>query len=72
MPNSLRAGGGGGGGAALIGPRDREVQWGLPGPKTLAATIGAQIIANTILGVPDYDYSIMGPETLFYLLRPQH
>ena len=30
--------------------------------------IGASIIANTILGVPHYKYSIMGPKTLFQLL----
>ena len=27
--------------------------------------LGALIITYTILGVPYYDYSIMGPETLF-------
>ena len=25
---------------------------------------------NTILGIPDYDYSILYPKTLFQLLRP--
>ena len=31
---------------------------------------GPLIITCTILGVPHYKYSIMGPKTLFYLLRP--
>ena len=30
-----------------------------------ACTIGAFIITYTTLGVPDYNYSIMGPKTLF-------
>ena len=32
--------------------------------------MGAKIITNTILGVPYYNTSIMGPKTLFQLLRP--
>ena len=32
--------------------------------------VGAPIITNTILRVPYYTYSIMGPENLFKLLRP--
>ena len=28
-------------------------------------TIGASIIPNTSVGVPYYNYSIMGPQTLF-------
>ena len=35
-------------------------------------TIGSSIIAYTILGVPHYTYSIMGPKALFQLLRPLH
>ena len=27
--------------------------------------LGALIIANTILGIPDYNYGVMGPKTLF-------
>ena len=44
--------------------------------KTLADTtetaeyIGALIITYTILGVPGYKYSIVGPKSLFQLLRP--
>ena len=33
-------------------------------------TIGAVIVAYTILGVPYCTYSIVGPKTLFELLRP--
>ena len=33
-------------------------------------TIGASIITNTIVGVPYYSYSIVGPLTLLFLLRP--
>ena len=33
-------------------------------------TIGALIIIYAILGVPYYNYSILGPETLFHILRP--
>ena len=32
--------------------------------------IGAEIITNTILEVPYYKYSIMGPNTLFQFFRP--
>ena len=32
--------------------------------------VGAEIITNTVLGVPYYNYSMMGPKTLFQLLRP--
>ena len=34
--------------------------------------IGAQIITNTVVGVPYYNHSIMGPKALFSLLRPLH
>ena len=37
--------------------------WGLMNSAT--KNIGAKIIANTILGVPYYNYSILGPKTLF-------
>ena len=30
----------------------------------------ALIITYTVLGVPYYNYSILGPKTLFSLLRP--
>ena len=30
--------------------------------------IGAEITSYTLLGVPCYKYSIVGPKTLFYLL----
>ena len=33
-------------------------------------SIGAGILTNTILGGPCYTYSIMGPKTLFYPVRP--
>ena len=39
--------------------------------KGLRCNIGAYITTNTILGVPYYKYSVMGPRTLFQLLRPQ-
>ena len=32
--------------------------------------IGASIITYTVLGVPDYNYSILQPKNLFLLLRP--
>ena len=31
---------------------------------------GLNIITYTILVAPDYNYSITGPKTLFYFLRP--
>ena len=34
-------------------------------PKTPVPSIGAYTITYTILGAPFYNYSIMGPETLF-------
>ena len=37
-----------------------------------APNIRAQIIVNTILVVPDYEYSIIYTKTLFCLLRPLH
>ena len=36
------------------------------------SNIGALMITYTILGVPYSNYSILGPETLFQLLRPLH
>ena len=38
----------------------------------LAVNLGALIIAYILLGVLDYNYGIMGPKTLFYLLRPPY
>ena len=34
------------------------------------SNIGALIISNTLVGVPYYNYSMMGPETVLRLLRP--
>ena len=34
-------------------------------PETFRGTIGAQIITNTILGAPYYNYTTIGPKTLF-------
>ena len=34
------------------------------------SNIGAEIINNTVLGAPYSNCSVMGPKTLFYLLRP--
>ena len=39
-------------------------------PKPALMNIGAEIITNTIVPVPYYNYSIMGPKPLFQLLRP--
>ena len=36
----------------------------------IVSGFGGLIITCTILGVPSYNSSIMGPATLFYLLRP--
>ena len=36
----------------------------------VGCTIRALTITYTSLEVPYYSYSIMGPETLFFLLRP--
>ena len=36
-----------------------------PAYKALGCNIGASITTNTVLGVPYYKYSIMGPKTLF-------
>ena len=36
------------------------------GVEGVGSAIGALIITYTILGVPHYTYSIMGPKTLFY------
>ena len=41
--------------------------WGV-----LEINTGASIFTNTILGVPYYTYSIMGPKTLIKLLRPRY
>ena len=35
-------------------------------------TIRASIITFAILGVPYYTYSIMGPKTIFEVLRPPY
>ena len=40
--------------------------------QTKTSNIGALMITYTILGVPYSNYSILGPETLFQLLRPLH
>ena len=34
-------------------------------PQPSVFNIGASIITNTMVGVPDYHYSITGPKTLF-------
>ena len=34
-------------------------------PHVLPHTVGAERITNTTLGVPYYNYSILGPKTLF-------
>ena len=43
---------------------------GLEGGHKVFHNIGASIIANTILGAPYYNCRIMGPKTLFEVLRP--
>ena len=60
-----------------LGPRPRcasPYQGGWPAPRAPSkedSTTGASIIPNTILGVPDYKYSIMGPKTYAnYYIRP--
>ena len=40
--------------------------WGL-GVEGVGSAIGALIITYTILGVPHYTYSIMGPKTLIFI-----
>ena len=56
----------------MSGPRP-EAQFSQESPlPPKIRTIGTFIITNTILGVPYYNYSIMsimGPKTLFQLLR---
>ena len=48
---------------ALVKPTALETQ--LLKPLNLRPTIRAEIITYTILGVPCYNYSIMGPKALF-------
>ena len=41
-------------------------------PLLRSPNLGASIITYIILGAPYYNYSILGPKTLFKLLRPLH
>ena len=40
-------------------------------PRVNIGNIGASIITNTILVVPCYNYSIMGPKTLLKIIKAQ-
>ena len=67
-------------GGRLLPPRRRPALATPPSPSSelvwvvlvllLQTTLGASISIHTILWLPYYAYSIMGPKTLFQLLRP--
>ena len=57
-----------GSGCLHAGAAEIHGTWAVPealDPRPLNLNIGASIITYTILGVPYYNYSTMGPKTLF-------
>ena len=61
--------------ARVLTPKYLHLSLGLSPPlspyRCMHANIGALMITYTILGVPYYIFfSIMGPQSLFYVLRP--
>ena len=57
-----------------MGNRGMDILMNLPlddVPPACLCNIGAWTITYTILVAPHYNYGIMGPKTLFQLLRPK-